>query len=312
MKHVYSIEEANLETPSLVTIGVFDGVHKGHQALIKKLVDKAHAQGQLAVVLTFFPHPDIVLRGLQGRYYLMSPEMRAKELTRLGVDCVVTHAFNEDVRQMRAADFVDRLVKYLKLESLWVGADFALGYQREGNVDFLTEKGKEKGFSVEVVELITDDSGETAIKSSNARELLLEGKVGDVRDLLGRSYELIGEIVHGEKRGRTIGFPTANVDVWSEQIIPANGVYAGWATLGDESFMAVTNIGIRPTFEGQNVTVEAHLLDFDRDIYGQTMQLTFETRLRSEMKFNGIQELIAQIGADAQAARDYLMAHPQD
>jgi riboflavin kinase/FMN adenylyltransferase len=130
--------------------------------------------------------------------------------------------------------------------------------------------------------------------------------VGQARAWLGHSYAIQGEVVHGEQRGRKIGFPTANVAAWSEQVIPGNGVYACWALLGSERFMAVTNIGVRPTFNGQGITVEAHLLDFDRDIYGQQLMLTFESRLREEKKFNGIQELIAQIGADVQAGREYL------
>ncbi|NDJ59904.1 MAG: hypothetical protein GYB67_02195, partial [Chloroflexi bacterium] len=136
---------------------------------------------------------------------------------------------------------------------------------------------------------------------------LSSGDVETARDLLGRAYSVSGRVVRGEQRGRQIGYPTANIDVWSEQVIPANGVYAGWAVLGEERFMAVTNVGQRPTFDGQGVTVEAHLLDFDRDIYDHQLTFTFETRLRPEQRFNGIQELIAQIGKDADAGRAYLM-----
>ena len=146
MTHLYSLEEANLPEHSIVTIGVFDGVHKGHQYLIKRLVDEAHATGRLAVVLTFFPHPDVVLRDLQGRYYLTTAEQKAELLTELGVDCVVTHPFNDAVRQVRAAAFVDQLLQNLKMSALWVGSDFAMGYKREGNVPFLREQGLQKGF----------------------------------------------------------------------------------------------------------------------------------------------------------------------
>jgi len=306
MKHIYDLANAQLDQPSIVTIGVFDGVHQGHAHLIGQLVDQAHTSGRLAVVLTFFPHPDIVLRGLKGRYYLTTAEQRAEQLLKLGVDCVVTHPFNEATRFIRAADFVDQLIARLRLDSLWVGADFALGYQREGNVDYLRGQGAEKGFSLHVIDLIQTGKDHETISSTLIRELLEAGEVEKANHLLGRGYAVCGEIVHGEKRGRSIGFPTANVAVWEEQVIPGNGVYAGWATLGDERFMAVTNIGIRPTFSGQDVTVEAHLLDFNREIYGQNLTVTFETRLRSEKKFNGIQELISQIGIDTEEGRKYL------
>ena len=304
MQHLYRLDDIRLERPSVVTIGVFDGIHRGHQALIRRLVKDAHAAGRLAVAITFFPHPDILLRGLQGRYYLHTPQEKAELLGELGIDAVLTLAFNDELRHVRAADFVDALVDRLQLASLWVGADFAMGYQREGNVDFLRAQGLAKGFDIEVVELVLVD-GEV-ISSTAIRQALEAGQVEQARDWLGRGYSVTGEIIHGEKRGRSIGIPTANVSVWSEKVIPANGVYAGWATLGDERFMAMTNVGVRPTFDGQGVTVEAHLLDFNREIYGETLTVSFETQLREEKRFNGIQELIAQIHADFEAGRAYL------
>jgi len=304
MQHLYQLDDVRLERPSVVTIGVFDGIHRGHQALIRQLVSDAHDAGRLAVAITFFPHPDILLRGLQGRYYLHTPQEKADLLGELGIDTVLTLAFNDALRHVRAVDFVDAMVDRLKLASLWVGADFAMGYQREGNVDFLRAQGAVKGFDVKVVDLVLVD-GEV-ISSTAIRQALEAGQVEQAANWLGRGYSVTGEIIHGEKRGRSIGIPTANVSVWSEKVIPSNGVYAGWATIGDERFMAMTNVGVRPTFDGQGITVEAHLLDFDRDIYGQTMTVSFETRLREEKRFNGIQELIAQIHADIEAGREFL------
>lgn len=312
MRHVYNLAEASLQQPSVVTIGVFDGVHRGHQALVQRLVAEAHSSGRQAVALTFHPHPDVVIRGIESRYYLTTVEQRAELLLGLGVDCVITHPFNDETRQIRAADFVDQLVRYLRMESLWVGADFALGYRREGNVPFLREQGQQKNFTVEVVELITNDGHGDVITSTGLRELLAAGEVTRVRDWLGRPYTVEGEVVHGEKRGRKIGFPTANIAVWQQQLIPANGVYAGWAHLGPERFMAVTNVGVRPTFAGSDVTVEAHLLDFDRDIYGQSLRFSFEAALRPEQRFNGIEELIRQIQHDVEAGRRYLMQSEGD
>ena len=200
MTHLYSLAEANLHQQSIVTIGVFDGVHKGHQHLIKRLVDEAHSIGRLAVVLTFFPHPDVVLRGLQGRYYLTTAEQKAELLTAFGVDCVVTHPFNDTVRQVRAADFVDQLLQNLRMSALWVGSDFAMGYKREGNVPFLHEQGTQKGFTVHDVDLIEAQGG--IISSSVIRQAVQEGEMEKARGWLNRPYSVIGEVVHGEKRGQ--------------------------------------------------------------------------------------------------------------
>lgn len=304
MVHVYSLLEANLSKRSIVTIGVFDGVHNGHQHLIKALVNEAHSSGRHAVVLTFFPHPDVVLRELQGRYYLTSAQQKADLLMELGVDYVITHPFNDTVRQVRAADFVDQLLGQLKMSALWVGADFAMGHKREGNVPFLRDQGAQKGFSVHDVDLIQGQAG--VISSSLIRKAIQEGDMEQAREWLGRAYSVAGEVVHGEKRGRQIGYPTANTAVWDEQVLPANGIYAGWAKLGNERFMAMTNVGVRPTFDGKHITVEPYLLNFNRDIYGQQLEISFEKRLRPEAKFDSLQELIEQIGKDVEEGRAYL------
>lgn len=306
-QHIYGLENARLDRPSMVTIGVFDGVHAGHRHLITQLVRDAHAAGYLAVVLTFFPHPDVVLRGLSGRYYLTNPEQRAEQLLKLGVDFVVTHPFNEQTRQVRAADFVDQLLRHLRVKVLRVGTDFAMGYRREGDVPFLAKQGKQKGFEVHAIDLVQAENGEhAAISSTLIRQALDSGDMERVQELLGRAYALSGEVIHGHKRGRAIGFPTANIDVWEEQIIPVNGVYCGWGYLGDERFMAMINVGVSPTFGNASITVEAYLLDFDRDIYGQTLTLTFEKYLRPEARYDSLQALIDQIHRDVEIGRVYL------
>jgi len=209
---------------------------------------------------------------------------------------------------MRAAEFVDRLLAHLKLRELWVGPEFTLGYRREGNVAFLRAEGARKGFSLEVVDLVTNDGNGNVISSSTIRAALAEGDVAAATRRLGRPYRLEGEVVHGDGRGRTIGFPTANLDVWDEQFLPLKGVYAGWAHLNGETFMAVSNIGNRPTFNGGVVTVEAHLLDFDRDIYGERLAFDVVAFLRPELKFNGVEALVAQIRQDAIEGRALLSA----
>ncbi len=305
MMHIYDFSTVNLSQPSIITIGMFDGVHRGHQHLIRRLVKESHAVDCLAVVLTFFPHPDVVIKGIKDRYYLTTAEQRARCLLDLGVDYVVTHPFNDGTRMMRATIFVQMLTKHLRPKTLWVGEDFALGYKREGNVSFLTEQGTKLGFSVAVIDMLKTDDGER-VSSSLIRTALGEGEVDVVRRLLGRGYSVSGEVIHGKKRGRRIGFPTANVDVWNQQVIPVNGVYAGWAHLDEERFMAMTNVGISPTFSKKDVTVEVYLLDFDRDIYGETLTVTFEHYLRPEAKFDSLDALIAQIRKDVDNGRALL------
>ena len=306
MQHVYRLADANPPGPTIVAVGMFDGVHIGHQHLLQRLVATARAQDCVPTVLTFFPHPDVVMGRALGRYYLTPPERRAELLGELGIECVVTHPFNDDVRQIRATEFVDRLLKHLKLRELWVGADFAMGYKREGNIGFLREEGARKGFRLEVVKLVTNDGSGQTVSSSNIRTALENGDIQTVTRRLGRPYRLTGEVVRGDGRGRTIGFPTANMDVWDEQVLPAKGVYAGWVSLNGETHMAVANIGNRPTFSGKVVTVEAHLLDFDRDIYGRELIFDVVERLRPEQKFNGIDELVAQIKRDVEQGRAIL------
>ena len=305
--HIYSLSDIHLTTPSIVTIGVFDGVHLGHQRLVQRLVKEARASGRTSVVITFFPHPDVVLKGVAGRYYLTTPDERARLLLDLGVDLVVTHPFDDEVRRMRAADFVDRLCSHLNMSALWVGRDFALGYKREGDVAFLRAQGQIKGFEVEAVGLESGEQGEV-LSSTRVREALAAGDVARVATLLGRYYSVSGEVVHGDHRGRLLGFPTANLHVWEYQLLPLNGIYACWAYLDGKRLMAMTNIGIQPTFVGQDLKVEAYLLDFEGDIYGQTVRLDFVEWLRPEERFDNIEALIDQIKADVVRGRALLAA----
>ncbi|HML22840.1 MAG TPA: bifunctional riboflavin kinase/FAD synthetase [Aggregatilinea sp.] len=306
MQHVYTLSAARLGGPGIVAIGMFDGVHMGHQHLLTQLAHTARVKNSIPTVLTFFPHPDMVMGRVSGRYYLTTPEERAARLGDLGVEWVITHPFDAQVRQIRAADFVDELVRHLNLDELWVGADFAMGYQREGNVAFLREQGMEKGFEVKTVDLVASDEGGQIISSNSIRATLNAGNVEQAARWLGRPYQVSGEVVHGDQRGRTIGFPTANMAVWDEKFLPENGVYAGWVRVGDEVYMSVANVGRRPTFDGQTVTVEAHLLDFDRDIYGEVITFDFVAHLRPEMRFSGIDALVAQIKRDAEQGRQIL------
>ncbi len=305
--HIHLLNDIQLSTPSIVTIGVFDGVHVGHQKLVRRLVEEARLAGLTSVVLTFFPHPDVVLRGVQGRYYLTSPEERADLLLGMGVDRVITHTFNREISRIPAAEFVARLVEQLKMTALWVGADFALGYRREGNVDFLRAQGQLYGFTVDTVGLKLGVQNEV-ISSSRIREALAAGDVEQVGQWLGRLYRLKGPVIEGDHRGRTLGFATANIEPWAEQLLPANGVYACWVYAGRDRFMAVTNIGVQPTFDASQLKVEAYLLDFAGDLYGQDVRLDFVRRLRAEKRFASVDDLVAQIRQDVSESRALLTA----
>ncbi len=303
MPHASSLSETRPDAETFVTIGVFDGFHLGHQSLIRRLVNGAKQAGCQSAVLTFHPHPDKLLKAVAERYYLTSPEQRAELMLQAGVDLVITLPFDEALRRLPAADFVNQLFRHLRVKELWVGADFALGFRREGDVAFLKAQGARHGFAVKAIPLIKSDKHAGLIASSRIRALINGGDAAAAKALLGRAYSLAGEVAEGERRGRTIGIPTANISAWAEQLVPANGVYAAWAILGGERFMAAANIGQRPTFAGEAVTIEAHLLGFNRDIYGERLELRFEKRLRPERKFASLNELVAQIRSDIKATR---------
>jgi riboflavin kinase/FMN adenylyltransferase len=192
------------------------------------------------------------------------------------------------------------------LSELWVGADFALGYRREGDVPFLTEQGTAKGFRVNVVDMVQAEATGMVISSTLIRRALAEGQVEQVRQWLGRSYQVSGTVIHGQKRGRMIGFPTANMEVWEQQVIPANGIYASWAYYNGVRYMAMTNVGVSPTFGNKDVTVEPYLLDFDREIYGEALTVSFEKYMRPELKFDNLEDLIARIQQDVIEGREFL------
>ena len=305
MLHHSSLKGLHLQGAWL-TIGSFDGVHRGHQAIVRKLVAGAHAVGAPAVVLTFFPHPSIILRGRSGPFYLTSPEERATLLGQLGVDHVITLKFDKTLASQTARAFVQSLYNHLGLRHLCIGHDFALGRGREGDLPFLQNLGKELGFTINIMRPILQQG--QVVSSSRTRTALLEGDVQLAKALLGRYYRVHGEVVAGDGRGRTIGIPTANLEVWPERLLPKSGVYACLACVDGQTWRAVTNIGVRPTFESQEALprAEAHLLDYAGNLYGKTMTLCFVARLRDEQRFPGVQALVNQIQADISKAKKIL------
>jgi riboflavin kinase / FMN adenylyltransferase len=304
MQHYRSLEEVHLQNAWL-TIGVFDGVHRGHQEIIRKLTAAAHKDGAPAAILTFDPHPASVL-GSQTIKILTTPEERAELFADLGVDVVITQRFTRDLSSVSAQEYMSRLSKRLGLRHLLIGYDFALGKGREGNATRLTEIGKELGYTVAVVQAVADESG--VISSTEIRKLVVTGNVIEASKLLGHPYSLRGPVVHGDGRGHRINIPTANIKYPEQKVIPAYGIYACRAWIGTESYMAATNIGTNPTFtpDKQTPNVEAHILDFSGDIYGNDVKLEFVVRLRDELKFDSVEALIQQIHADIARTREIL------
>ena len=304
MRHYHSLEEASIKNAWL-TIGVFDGIHRGHREIIRKLTTDAHANHAPAVLLTFEPHPASVLSGQEIKC-LTTPDERAHLLGNLGVDIVITQPFTRDLAASTAMEYMSRIKQAIDLNQLLIGYDFALGKGREGTATRLVEIGKVLGYGVEVIQAISDESG--VISSTEIRKLVGTGNVSEAARLLGYQYTLGGEVIRGAGRGRTINFPTANIDYPQQKVTPSNGIYACWAHLGDEKFMAATNIGFNPTFtpERQTPSLEAYLLDFDRDIYGQQVKLEFVSRIRNELKFNSVEALIWKIQEDVNKTRELL------
>lgn len=306
VQQLESLDGVNLQHVWL-TIGSFDGVHLGHQALIRDLSSSAHSGGALAVVLTFHPHPSVVLRGRQGAFYLTTTDERATLLSELGTDVVITHPFTIEVARTSARDFIAYLKSHLAFQQLWVGHDFALGRGREGNVDTLKLLGEEFDYQLHIVQPVKF-SGQI-ISSSQIRSLLLEGNIELPKQLLGKPYRLSGLVVQGDGRGRRIGIPTANLETGNDKLVPGAGVYACRVEIDDNQWPAAVNIGVRPTFDGpdQLTHVEAHLLDYSGDLYGQHLRVDFISRLRGEQRFPNVQELITQVQRDIERTREIVV-----
>ena len=309
MQHYWSLEKVHLEN-SWLTIGSFDGVHRGHQAILKKLVGGSHASGVSAVALTFYPHPAAVLRNRQEPFYLTTAEERAALIGKLGVDVVVTLPFDIDTASMSAHDFIARAHRYLRPSHLLVGYDFALGRNREGDVTRLRQLGSEFGYTLDIMHPVKLE-GET-ISSSQVRAALATGDVERAERMLGRPYQLGGEVVHGDGRGRLLGIPTANLNIWTKRVLPKFGIYVCKAHIDGLIWGAVTNVGVRPTFENQSSTptVEAYILEMDQDLYGKQVSLDFIAHLRDEERYTNVQDLVDQIHQDIAMASQVLDRKP--
>lgn len=293
---------------SVVTIGAYDGVHRGHQAVIGQVRKEAQQLGCQSVVVTFDKHPASVVRPESAPKLLTDLDQKLELLQQTGIDATLIVEFNRERSTEDPALFVKRvLVDTLRARAVVVGEDFHFGFNRGGNVAMLCELGKQFDFQVEPVKLIARPDGvEEPVSSTSIRRALAGGQVETATNLLGRAYEVRGVVVNGDKRGRTIGFPTANVEVPNAMCLPADGVYAGKFQCDDGSVHACAiNLGRRPTFfeHADHSLLEAHLLDFDGDLYGQKVSVTFEHFLRSERKFDGLEAIRTQLQLDVAAAR---------
>ena len=291
---------------SVVTIGVYDGVHLGHQHLISSAAEEARGSDRLSIVATFRNHPRSVLTPGFTPRYITGLEERVRLIEAAGADLVVPVTFDREMSELSARDFLELLVRRLRMKTLVVGPDFALGRAREGDVERLRSLSLEMGFSLSVVDLL--ENGGQPIRSTAVRQAVADGAMPLVRSLLGRTFALDGRVERGEGRGRGLGFPTANLEVAPDRAMPADGIYAAWALLDGQRHMSATSIGTRPTFEETDRTVEAFLLDFHGDLYGRDLRLELARRLRDEIRYDSVDALKEQIAKDVEETRTALAA----
>lgn len=301
--HPIKLHEIVRATRNVVSVGTFDGVHLGHRKLIRLIVDLAHREKALSTVITFDPHPREILNpGEKGIRLLTTMQERARELAALGVDQMVLIPFDRDFSLMDSATFIREVVwTKIGVSHFVIGYDHQFGRDRKGTVGTLEALGSELGFQTTVFP--RQDRGEGAVSSTRIRQLLARGEVEGAAELLGRPYRLEGSVIRGDGRGRTLGFPTANLRPRdSRKLIPAFGVYAVQVELEEQVLPGVVNIGVRPTFDRTEATVEVHLPGVELNLYGCDLSLLFVRKLRDEIRFSSIEELRSQIEADCREA----------
>ncbi len=304
MKIFHGTENANISRPTVVTLGVFDGLHLGHQAIMKKVVERANAINAVATAITFDPHPRAVLHPESAPPLLQTLDQRLANFEVLGIEQAIVVPFSQRFAAQPATDFLTDIIRdRLHPKEVYLGKGFAFGKDRGGNIELLREMSAKLGFVADEVDEVRLRG--RRVSSSKIRELLAAGQVNIARRMLDRPYGVEGVIIRGLRRGHTIGFPTANLKPHN-RVIPRYGVYAT-ATLIDGTWRkSITNIGIRPTFESDSdPSIETYIFDFDGDLYGDVLRVRFLHRIRDERKFNGIDELKAQIERDTLRARNY-------
>ncbi|MQF95403.1 MAG: bifunctional riboflavin kinase/FAD synthetase [SAR202 cluster bacterium] len=288
---------------TVVTVGVFDGVHEGHRHLLRQVVELAGSE-YIPAVVTFTNRPVTVLNPGTEPSYLTTLEQRIDLIKEQGIELVVCLEFTEEFSQITAAEFAAALSEDLNMKGLILGPDSALGKDRQGDLTFMQEQGKELDFWARSVEPLEIEG--QPVKSRRVRDALTNGNVGMCPKLLGRNHVLSGTVVIGDQRGRTLGFPTANIDVDDQLLLPGDGIYATWAVIDGKRHRSATSIGIRPTFELSQRLVEVFVMDFSADLYGKTVGVEFIKKVRDQEKFDGLDALIKQINRDVDDCRQVL------
>lgn len=306
LKIVNSIKSFNTTKPTIVTIGTFDGVHLGHRKIIDQITTNAHRLDCESLVLTFFPHPRMILQEDTEMKQLNTLEEKIALLENLGVDNLVIHPFDKEFSRLTAEEFVKEvLVDTFKVKKIIIGHDHRFGRNRTANIDDLIAFGETYNFDVE--QISAQEINEVSISSTKIRNALIEGSIELANNYLGYNYSLTGIVSKGKQLGRTIGYPTANLKIEeSYKLIPSNGVYIAKSIIDETTVYGMMNIGIRPTVDGTSQTIEIHFFDFNKDIYNQKITISLLKRIRSEQKFESIDGLKAQLGLDKMAAQDYI------
>ena len=304
MRLFHGTDNADIARPTVLTLGVFDGLHLGHQAIMRMVVERARAIGASPTVLTFEPHPRAVLHPESAPPLLQTFDQKIEALSVLGIKQTIVIHFDKAFAQIRAADFLREVVaERLHAKEVYLGRGFAFGHNREGNIDLLRAVSEDLGFFADEVPEVRLRG--QRVSSSRIRELLLQGRVNLARRMLGRPYGVEGRIVRGAERGVKLGFPTANLHP-QNRVIPRGGVYVTAALIDGQWRRSVTNVGTRPTFDdGAETSVETHVMNWSGDLYGGVIRVRFLHRLRDERKFSSIEELQAQITCDVARAQEF-------
>ena len=303
MREITDITTFTTQQPTVLTIGTFDGVHLGHQKIVERVVTTARQEGLLATVFTFFPHPRMVVQHDKGLKLIHTLEEKKQLLQQLGVDLLVVQPFNEAFSQLTAEEFVSTiLVQRLNVKKVIIGYDHRFGRNRTANIDDMRLFGEKYGFAVE--EISVQEVDEVSVSSTKIREALNKGDVTTAEHYLGTPYSLTGRVVHGLKLGRTLGYPTANIQVTEEyKLIPKDGVYAVYSYIDGRKVYGMMSIGKNPTIEGKGASIEVYFFDFNGDLYDQKLTIEFVQYLREEQKFATIDLLKKQLQDDETAAR---------
>lgn len=304
MQIVHNLDEFIPEwEKAVLTLGVFDGLHLGHQALIRRTVERSVTENAARVLVTYHPHPDLVLGKRRGDHgtELFTYEEKLGLLQKFDLDAAVFLEFSRELAAMSAEEYLQSiLVERLRAACIVIGYDQCFGRDRQGDYAFLNRFKDKYGYCVDRIDPVLS-AGEV-VSSSRIRSAIREGRMAEAAVLLGKHFFVTGTVIRGFQRGRKIGFPTANLDLSVTKVLPENGVYSGWVERGGHFQRAMINIGFNPTFHNQLLSVEAHILDFSDDIYGETIRIHFADRVRDEQQFNGIEALKEQLNRDLEVA----------